>query len=291
MAADPPRLLLLRDDEAFRYALVKALRSRGYEVHPAARGLEAVELASQYAFDMIITDVRMEGMDGLEALSKVKEAQPDVQSMVVTGYSSEDDSIRAIRLGVNEYLKKPFRVQTFVEAVRAALERKRNSEVGKPNQESLDALAEWGAGHWAGRVNPGARDASDLLDCLVEPLSLDNTRVLQLLTALHLYGAEQASSEGCQVENHLTPQVRELVSELRGGRPGLIRTLHEVLQKEARSRFWLPRFSTPSTGFPGMTRKPRRKRPTHVPGWSYWPRRWLNVGGSSRGGQRAPASR
>jgi two-component SAPR family response regulator/soluble cytochrome b562 len=104
------------------------------DVHTAGSGLQAVELASSESFDLIITDIRMEGMDGLEALEKVKEAQPDIASLVITGYSTEEDSIRAIRLGVGEYLKKPFRLPTLLESVGQMMEKRRH-------RESSEALA------------------------------------------------------------------------------------------------------------------------------------------------------
>jgi two-component SAPR family response regulator len=97
--------------------LSQALNRLGYDVTAVNDSLQAVELTRQQEFDLVITDVRMPGLDGLEALERVQQMQPDVRSLVVTGYSTEADSIRAIRLGVGEYLKKPFKLDQFREAV------------------------------------------------------------------------------------------------------------------------------------------------------------------------------
>ena len=97
--------------------LSDVLTRMGYEVTAVSDSLKAVELTRQQEFDIVITDIRMPGIDGLEALERMRQAQPDVRSMVVTGYSTEADSIRAIRLGVGDYLKKPFRLEQFREAV------------------------------------------------------------------------------------------------------------------------------------------------------------------------------
>jgi two-component SAPR family response regulator len=128
---EQPRILILEDDQALRDTLAKMLGKRGYQVDTAGSGSDAVERAAHSPYDLIITDIRMEGMDGLEALEKVKQSQPDIASLVITGYSTEEDSIRAIRLGVGEYLKKPFRLPTLFESVGQLMaKRKKNQSSG-----------------------------------------------------------------------------------------------------------------------------------------------------------------
>lgn len=114
---DAFRILILEDDQVLREAMASTLEDHGYVVEAVGRGQDAIEKARETSFDLVIVDVRMEGIDGLEALAEVKKEQPVVGSMVVTGYASEEDSIRAIKLGVDEYLKKPFPLKTFLESV------------------------------------------------------------------------------------------------------------------------------------------------------------------------------
>ena len=129
------RVLLLEDDKDMLETLDDVLTGLGYEVTAVSDSLQAVELTRQQEFDVVITDIRMPGIDGLEALERVREMQPDVRSLVVTGYSTEADSIRAIRLGVGEYLKKPFRLEQFREAV-ARLAGKIREDEKKAGKES-----------------------------------------------------------------------------------------------------------------------------------------------------------
>lgn len=141
------RVLVLEDHDQMRQALVEALEDEGYEVVSATRGEEAVERASEAAFDLLITDIRMEGMDGLEALRHVRHQQPGIHSMVVTGYSTEDDSIRAIRLGAGDYLRKPFKLNEFLKRVnRLVAERLRQMEMARVQQELRDTCIRlsWG---------------------------------------------------------------------------------------------------------------------------------------------------
>ncbi|MFN8610031.1 MAG: response regulator [Vulcanimicrobiota bacterium] len=117
MSEIAPRILILEDDQDMREMLADVLDSEGYQTFLAADGEQAVTLAGKTSFDLMIIDVRMPGMGGLEALARMRHQQPGAASMVVTGYASESDSIRALRLGVGDYLKKPFPVPEFLERV------------------------------------------------------------------------------------------------------------------------------------------------------------------------------
>lgn len=113
----PTRILLLEDNVNFLETLTDLLRDHGYEVTAVSRSDEAIRLASSQDFDLLITDIRMEGLDGLQALEKVKEDQPSIQGMVMSGYCDDHEAARAERLGVHEILSKPFRAEVFLQAV------------------------------------------------------------------------------------------------------------------------------------------------------------------------------
>ena len=133
----PVRILLLEDDDDLRFVLSQLLEAEGYAVEAASRGEEAVRLASQNPFDLVVADIRMEGLDGLDALAGVKEHQPDVRALVVTGYSTEADSIRAIRLGVGDYLKKPFELSDFLQSVARLVAERRHQEARRQREQTL----------------------------------------------------------------------------------------------------------------------------------------------------------
>ncbi|MEW6284215.1 MAG: response regulator, partial [Candidatus Eremiobacterota bacterium] len=137
------RVLVLEDDDSLRKVLTEVLEEHGYEVVASPTGEQAVALARESAFDLMVADIRMHGMDGLSALEQVREQQPGVRSLVVTGYSTEADSIRAIRLGVGDYLKKPFSLETFLSSVnRLVSEKLREREIAG-REEALRRAAVW----------------------------------------------------------------------------------------------------------------------------------------------------
>lgn len=139
----PFRILILEDDEILRQSMVGVLEEEGYQVSAVGRGLDAVEQASSQDFDLIVTDIRMAGMDGLDALAQVKENRPEICSMVVTGYSTEADSVRAIQLGVQEYLRKPFRLEQFLEGVQRLTGRRRQEQAQFSRERALSRTAIW----------------------------------------------------------------------------------------------------------------------------------------------------
>ena len=130
------RILVLEDDDKLRLTLSQVLQGEGYHVDEAANGSDAIALAAAGGYDLVIADIRMEGVDGLEALARMKERHPEMRSLVMTGYSTEEDSIRAIRLGVGDYLRKPFRFEELMDSVQRLLALRRQ-EVQQAAQEAL----------------------------------------------------------------------------------------------------------------------------------------------------------
>lgn len=103
-------------------ALEILLEDEGYDVATASSGMEAIEKAKSESFDLVVSDVRMAEMDGIETLSNVKKQQPDARSIVITGYASPDIPVQAIKLGVDDYIMKPFDDRQFVASVKRCLE-------------------------------------------------------------------------------------------------------------------------------------------------------------------------
>lgn len=116
------RILVVEDDEFLRDTLQTELELAGYQVTVAADGLAAIERSRQEAFDLIVTDVRLPGMDGLQALSRLRELQPQARSIVITGFADPQAPVTAIKLKVDDYLQKPFTAEQFLASVKASLE-------------------------------------------------------------------------------------------------------------------------------------------------------------------------
>jgi len=103
-------------------ALEILLEDEGYAVTTASSGIEAIKLAKDKQFDLVISDVQMAEMDGIETLSNLKQQQPATRSIVITGYASPDVPIQAIKMGVDDYILKPFDDRQFVASVKRCLD-------------------------------------------------------------------------------------------------------------------------------------------------------------------------
>ena len=120
-----PRILIVDDEEHIRKILTIMLSKRGYQIEVAANGSQALEKMGQSAFDAVISDVRMSGMDGLELLSTIKEQNPDQIVIIITAFSSVDTAILAMKQGAYDYISKPFKEDEILLVLEKALERQR----------------------------------------------------------------------------------------------------------------------------------------------------------------------
>lgn len=125
MAEEQVRILLIEDDNGLRTILIELLEEKGYWVRGVPSSEDAIEMAHNNSFDLVITDIRTEGQqDGLSTLAHVRERQPEVAAVVITGYSTEDYALRAVKLKVEDYLKKPFQLNDFLQRVDLIARRK-----------------------------------------------------------------------------------------------------------------------------------------------------------------------
>lgn len=111
------RILILEDDKYLLKLLGEVLEEEGFQVDTCSKSEQAITLARQNSYDLMVADIRMEGLDGLAALSHVQSYQPDVGSLVVSGYADDAQSERARRLGLGGLLKKPFELDDFLRKV------------------------------------------------------------------------------------------------------------------------------------------------------------------------------
>lgn len=135
--SSPIRILVLEDDPVMRDTLHSILDEEGYQVCAVAAGVEAIEQVKQGSFDLLLADVRMEGMDGLTAIEHVRRLTPGIRSLVVSGYCNEADTIRALRLGVGDFIKKPFELQDLIDAVHRQVVQKREDDRRETHQEAF----------------------------------------------------------------------------------------------------------------------------------------------------------
>ena len=119
-----PKILLVDDEERFRTNLAKMLAVQGFEVNTKDSGQGALEELARQPYDVILLDMRMPAMDGLETLAAIKEAYPDTEVIILTGHASVDAAAEIIRLGAFEFLLKPCPIEEVVAKIETAFERK-----------------------------------------------------------------------------------------------------------------------------------------------------------------------
>lgn len=122
------KALLVDDEESFRNTLCKRLSRRGMTVEQAGSGEEALERLKTYQPDVILLDVKMPGMDGLTALHKIKEIDPLVEVVMLTGHASMEIAIRGMELGAFDYLMKPVEFEELLYKLEDASSRKKRHE-------------------------------------------------------------------------------------------------------------------------------------------------------------------
>src|SRR5215471_20742626 len=119
------RVLVVEDDGVARDLLSEILRGEGYEVDDADGGTRAVALASEKRYDLVVSDVRMEGAGGLEVLACFQKQQPDAPVILITAFGDVTGAMQAIQRGAYDYVSKPFNVEELKLTVTRALERRR----------------------------------------------------------------------------------------------------------------------------------------------------------------------
>src|SRR3954468_6265208 len=129
MSVPEARILVVDDEKHVLLTLQAILQEDGYRVDVASDGMHAIEALRASHYDLVLTDLKMPGVDGLSVLAEVQKSSPTTVTIMMTGYGSVGSAIEAVHLGAYEYLLKPMEVPELKQAVRRSLERKRFSEV------------------------------------------------------------------------------------------------------------------------------------------------------------------
>ena len=120
----PINILIVDDETDFVETMVKRFRIRKMPVASAASGPEALQIMAQQDFDVVILDVRMPGMDGLEVLRQIRNRSPLTEVIMLTGHASLDAGMQGMSLGAYDYVLKPADFDDLLDKVRKAYERK-----------------------------------------------------------------------------------------------------------------------------------------------------------------------
>ncbi|RPI53880.1 MAG: sigma-54-dependent Fis family transcriptional regulator [Acidobacteria bacterium] len=118
-------LLLVEDEAPLRQALAERLGEHGFDVEQADTGEQALEQLAEFAFDIVITDLRLPGIDGTRVLESALARYPDIVGIIVTGYGTVKDAVEAIKRGATDFVTKPFQFDELLHALNSALEQRR----------------------------------------------------------------------------------------------------------------------------------------------------------------------
>src|SRR4030042_998235 len=135
--------ILIVDDEKMIYSLIaQRLAKEGYSCMMANNGREALSYFYNHHFSLIISDIRMPEMDGLELLKTVKAVRPNMMFIIMTAHPEIDLAVEAIRLGANDFIIKPVDLELVVFSVKKAIERKKMEEEIEAHHKNLEKLVE-----------------------------------------------------------------------------------------------------------------------------------------------------
>jgi two-component system OmpR family response regulator len=118
------RVLVVDDELDFLETIVKLLNKRNLEVMGAESGEKALELLENEPFDVVVLDIRMPGMDGIETLREIKKRKPSTEVIMLTGHGSIESGLQGLQLGAYDYVMKPAELEDLVERIRKAFERR-----------------------------------------------------------------------------------------------------------------------------------------------------------------------
>jgi DNA-binding NtrC family response regulator len=139
MADLTKHLLLVEDEAPLREAVAEQLADRGYHVEQAESGEAALGRIADFAFDILITDLRLPGIDGSSLVQAAVERYPDIIAIVITGFGTVKDAVEVIRRGAWDFVSKPFQIDELLHVLDAALEQRRLKSENAYLRAQLDA--------------------------------------------------------------------------------------------------------------------------------------------------------
>jgi two-component system response regulator PilR (NtrC family) len=120
----PPHILFADDEPTLRGLMAERLADRGFEVVEAESGERALALLDQFAFDVVITDLRMPGVDGTQVIETARQRYPKIVIIVITGYGTVKDAVDAIKRGATDFIAKPFQFDELMHVLQKAMEQR-----------------------------------------------------------------------------------------------------------------------------------------------------------------------
>lgn len=199
-----PKLIVVDDERAQKEALCLLLEERGFEVIGFSTPAEALEFISHTQADILLTDLKLPGFSGIELIGKVKNIQPDLSCILMTGYGSVETAVEALNLGVQDYVLKPFKIGHVLSSIHKALNFQR---LRKNNEALLEQLS---------ASNQQLKELNNELDSFAGRVAHDLNSVIHLIQG---YASRLKDRVVLSSPEHLNRTImRILDSSHRGGK-------------------------------------------------------------------------
>ncbi len=115
------RILVVDDEPKICHLIEELFKLEGYQIDVSFSGIEALQMMKRYNYEMLLTDLKMPGIDGLELIQKAKELNPEIRTIMVTGYTTVETAVQSLRHGVDDYITKPFNILELKKVVKRTL--------------------------------------------------------------------------------------------------------------------------------------------------------------------------
>jgi len=131
-----PHILIMEDDLNVAKGLAMILTEEGYDVEIQGTGYGAMDAMGKHDYDLLMADLRLPDIDGMQVVKQLKETKPDTEVIVMTGYATSDLAVNAMKLGAHDFITKPFTEEQIKSAIKEALDQ----NTSKSNRESLSSV-------------------------------------------------------------------------------------------------------------------------------------------------------
>jgi DNA-binding NtrC family response regulator len=166
-----PHLLFIDDEATLRGLMAERLTERGFDVVEADSGERALQLLDQFAFDVVITDLRLPGIDGARVIEAARDRYPGIVAIVITGFGTVKDAVAAMQRGASDFVEKPFQFDKLLHVLQKAMENRRLTSEVAYLKSQLDDRSQFG--EILGRSRPMQK-----LFHLLETVARSNSTIL-----------------------------------------------------------------------------------------------------------------
>ncbi len=128
------KILVVDDEPKICHLIEELLKLNGYQVDVSFSGTDALKMIMECNYHVLIADLKMPGIDGLELIEKAKKQNPEIRTIMITGYATVDTAVQSFRHGVDDYIKKPFNIFELKEAVEKIINTR---QVAKENEQII----------------------------------------------------------------------------------------------------------------------------------------------------------